>query len=94
MASFTEKRSYDNRIVKASSQFGKNKEICITPFNGRTYVHISDKKGCFNSPGGKFDFSKSKSITFNKDEIEELRKLLLRVEHYADIFNSTSPQVC
>ena len=82
------KRDYNDVILKASSRFGKHKEIGISPFNGSTYVHISDVKGCFNSPGIKFDYTKSKYISFNKDEIDELRKLLEKMEYY-DIF-----QVC
>lgn len=68
---FVEKRNCDNTVVKASFRFVKQ-EICISPFNGRTYVHISDKKKCFESE--KFDFTKAKSITFNMDEIEDLNK--------------------
>lgn len=92
MASFSEKRDYKNEITKAPTKFGKQKEMCITPFNGGTYVHISDMRKCYFSPNGKFDHTKSKSISFNMEEIEQLQKLLRKLDYYHEIFNGK--QVC
>lgn len=82
---FREKRNSQNQVVKASTKFGKNKEMCVTPFNGDTYIHISDMKQCF-SPTGKFDLSKSKSISLKKSEMEELVGLHKMVDHYNQLF--------
>lgn len=49
-------------------------------FNGETYKHISDKKKCFEN--GKFDYIKSKSMTFNMEEIEEMKDVIKKVVHY------------
>ena len=74
--SFQIKTAYNGDAIKATAKFGKSKEICFTPFNGNLYCHLSDKKHCFDSPGGKFDVSKSKNVSFNVNEIKELIPLL------------------
>ena len=42
--SFQEKRTDNGVICKSSVKFGKNKELCFTPYKGRTYAHLSDSK--------------------------------------------------
>ena len=87
MSSFIEKRNYQGQVVKASLKFGKSKEISVTPFHGRTYVHISDLKNCFDQDGS-FDLTRSKSISLNVDEAKELSSLLAQVPHYNNVFHN------
>lgn len=53
---------YDNNgfVNRVRANFGKHKEVCMNAFNGKTYLHISDKTKCFSN--GTFDITKSKSV--------------------------------
>ena len=80
---FTIKRNSKGEVCKASAKFGKMKEICFMLFND---MHLGDSKNCFVN--GKSDFQKMKSISFNKDEVLELRRLLPEFEKYDALFRA------
>lgn len=60
---------------------------------GDTYVHISDLKNCFNSPSGKFDLSRSKSVSLCKTEVHQLVEMLAKVNHYDLAFYGDRPNL-
>jgi hypothetical protein len=71
---FEEIYGKDGLISKVRANFGKSKEVCMNAFNGKTYIHITDKSKCFVN--GKFDPSKSKSVTLSYEESLQLKGLI------------------
>ena len=65
--------------------------LCFSPFAGRTYIHVSDRKPCFH-PDGSFDYRKAKSVTLSYDEIKEMNVFLEYLDHYDQLFQRQ--QVC
>ena len=73
--SFVEKRNASGQTTKVIAKFGRGKEVCISPFLGLTYMHLSNP-------------AKQKSVTLNIGEVKELALLLGKVPQYDDIFRN------
>ena len=64
----------DGLISKVCASFGKSKEVFMNAFNGKTYLHITNKSKCFVN--GKFDLFKSKSVSLSFEESLQLKGLI------------------
>ena len=83
--SFVGKRNVKGEVVKASIKFGKNKEVCFTPFNGATYVHLADAKHCFVENSHHIDTSgicSSMSFSYKGSEPDVLSSSLVKCLTY------------
>lgn len=72
--SFVEKRDAKGVPTKATKRFGKQKEICFTPFRGETYVHISD-------------IGRNKCVTLSAKEFYELTAVMDDLNRYHNRFH-------
>ena len=60
--------------------YGRN--VSLTKWNGQIWIHLSDETKAWEN--GKFDKSKSKTISLNWEYAKQLRESLFSLEDYAN----------
>lgn len=75
--------SYDNAgfLTKVKGKFGYSREVTLTKWNEKLYVHINDNSKCWDN--GAFDKTKAKSILLNWKNASSLKDCLKELETFA-----------
>jgi hypothetical protein len=72
---FIERKDFQNRLTKVATKIGRNKEVCITPFRGDTYIHLTD-------------LGKGKSVSLSLSEFKQLVDFAPTLIMYDETFHS------
>ena len=75
MADFKEVRDENGKLVKLKADISNFKSVAVNEYNNSSYCHISDVSKCFKKGGG-FDISKSKSVTLNREDVDNFVRMI------------------
>ena len=73
--SFAEKRNSEGKVVKATIKNGRI-ELCVTPFRGHTYIHVTD---CYKDKSVSLCYRDFLKVCDNLDKIKEYNQLFTEV---------------
>ena len=75
----------DGYLIKAKGKFGYSRDVTLSKWNGKVFVHITDSSKCFEN--GTYDKTKSKTISINwstavnlKNRLDEMVSHVSRIE--------------
>lgn len=103
MADFQQVRDESGKLVKMKADISNFKSVVVNEYNNSSYCHISDVSKCFGK-GGSFDIKKSKSVTLNRDDVDNFVKMIDQIPtvmdqvlaesvHYSDSDGSSSNDI-
>ena len=80
--------TYDNEgfLVKVQGKFGYNRSVSLTKWNDTLFLHVNDNSKCWDD--GKFDKTKSKSLSFKWSDATSLKDCLIHMEPFAQQIES------
>lgn len=61
--------------LKMKADIPNLKSVVVNEYNNSSYCHISDVSKCFGK-GGSFDIKKSKSVTLNRDDVNNFARMI------------------
>ena len=65
-------------LTKVKSKYRYGKEVYLTKWERKLYVHLNDNSKCWET--GQFDKTKSKTISLTWDKAKELRERLFQLD--------------